>query len=114
MSEHKFKGWDWTELNSVVGMEEEFKELDNAPKDYMKREVAFAKSMAEKIRLYSHEHTEEETKEFVAHLRAFLQKIVEWETEHGYYAPFYQGILNMEHDESFLQVYARNLRGMWT
>jgi len=115
MKNYEFKGWDWTELVPVIGMEEELQKLDAVdPNEHDKAEDAFGKRMAEKIRSYSHQHTEEETKEFVTHLRTFLQKIVEWETKHSYYAPFYQGILNMEDNDSFLQVYARNLRGMWT
>jgi len=116
MTKFEFKGWDWTELLPLVGMEEEYKrEVDDAePKDCFEAEEAFGKRMSEKIRLYCHEHTEEETKEFIGHLRAYLQKVVEHELEQGYYEPYYQGILNTEHDEVFLQAYALNLTGMWT
>jgi len=114
MTNYEFKGWDWTELLPVVGMEEEYeKEVEDVdPMDYCKAEEAFGVKMSDKIRRYCFEHTEEETKEFVEHLRAYLQKVAEF--EHSYYGPYYQGILNLECDEVFLQVYALNLTGMWT
>lgn len=113
-NEYDFKGWDWTELVPVLDMEEEFQDLDNcAPGDYHQLETAFGARMAEKIRLYCYSHTEEETNLLVKHLRAYLQKVVEWEFQYGHYGPYYQGILNTEWNEVFLQIYALNLTGMW-
>lgn len=110
---YEFKGWDWTELAPVMGMEEELKEIASVPKDYMKLEAVLGKEMASKMLRYPDEHTEEETELFIKHLRTFLQLIVDME-HMGHYKPYYEGILKTENNDVFLSVYSRNLTSMWT
>jgi hypothetical protein len=111
---YEFKGWDWTELAPVMGMEEELKQLEDVPKDYMKSEKALAENMSAKIRSYMcpMDCTEEEKQEVIGHLRAFLKKVAD--VTPGYSRPFYKGILAVENDDTFLQIYAWNLICMWT
>lgn len=110
--EYKFKGWDWTELTPLLGMEEEYeRKIQNAKGSWIEAEGVLLDKMRCNIVAYPDKHSVEETQQFIKHLRAFLQVIVDFG---GYYTPLYQGILNVEHDEVFLQVYSWNLEHMWT
>jgi len=109
----EFKGWDWTELLPLLNLEEEYKaRVEDIQHNMFEAEAAFAKEMAEQICSYPYNHTKEETALFIQQLRAFLQKIVDLNI--GYDAPYFQGILNVQSDEVFLQCYAHNLTWMWT
>lgn len=110
--EYEFKGWDWTELVPVFGLEAEFEKSENVPASAsLAAEVEFGERLANEIRSYIL-RPEEEVKEIIIHLRAFLQKIIDCEL--GYDIPFWQGILNVEDDHTFLQIYAHNVTSMWT
>lgn len=109
----EFKGWDWTELISVLGLDEEYtRDVDNAaPENFFEAEKAFIEKMGNIICGYPHNHTEEETEVFIGHLRAFLRKVADLS---GYYKPYFEGILNLEDMHVFCQIYASNVGSMWT
>ena len=110
--EEKFKGWDWTELITLLGMDEEYtRNVDNAePEDYYEAEQEFLKKMGNKICGYNHEHPEDADR-FIGELRAFLRRVADLS---GHYKPFFEGILGLEDNDVFLQMYAMFLGCMWT
>ena len=109
--EEKFKGWDWEELIPLLGMEEEYARSEEAPYgECLQAEKKLLDAMATKICGYNRNHPEDADR-FIGELRAFLRKVAD---QSGYYKPFFEGILNLEDKDVFLQMYATFIGSMWT
>ena len=108
---NEFKGWDWEELIPLLGMEEEYARSEKAEYgDILQAEKKLLDAMGNKICGYNREHPEDADR-LIGELRTFLRKVAD---QSGYYKPFFEGILNLEEKDVFLQMFAMFIGGMWT
>ena len=108
----EFKGWDWTELFQLFPeLDAEFERSNNAdlpaypePGNWIDTEAELGQKLALAIVGVSDEET-------IAQLRTFLDKVA---SASGYYEPYFRGILAIENNEVFVQVYSWHVTCMWT
>ena len=103
--DYKFKGWDWSELSECFGLGTEDDGLD-CDKEALD---SFLLVYFNKIIMGE---DPEEVKLVLDKCREYLTILSEY--EHDYYAPFWKGLLAVENDELFLNLYMDLLSRMWT
>ena len=95
-----FKGYDWTELLPLFGIEYD--------------------SELEQVQLFDLQETitswfgQEGPTEMIASLHEFLAALIETKQEFEYSAPLFEGLAHIEDAETFCKYFAILLPQMWT
>lgn len=102
----KYKGWDYTELFPVLGIPESAADSDFA-------ELWFRVALSEIRSAMLHEDgSPDEHEHKMAEIRKFLQAMIDG--EYDYWGPIWNGMLDCEDDETFLQACIALAGHMWT
>lgn len=140
---YKFKGFDWTELAECWGITAEPQPFmvnvvgESEPHELGKvsEKIEVTKFingikmvftiddeeevLAEKVKQHIFSNIDFsgdgfKDKQMRKDLESFLNELIKEEEEHGYNAPVYKGILQVESDETFAKWICYNLESLWT
>jgi hypothetical protein len=105
---YSFKGWDWEELSTALGLEQPAITYDKDP---------FSELRAQRIKEYIYALKEEAQKAAIALMRKFLQKLIAGAEKNNMeleLLPLWKDLVKIEEDSSFCYVFLALLETLWT
>lgn len=105
---YSFKGWDWEELGTALGLEQPATDYDKDP---------FSELRAQRIKEYIYALKEEERAAAVLLMRKFLQKLIAGAEKNKMeleLLPLWKDLVKLEEENSFCYVFLALLETLWT
>jgi hypothetical protein len=105
---YNFKGWDWEELTTALGVEQPEMEYDKDP---------FSNIRAQRIKEYVYSLKEEERKVAIKLMRKFLKKLVMDAEKNKMSMPslvIWKDLVKLKEDDDFCYIFLALLETLWT